>query len=40
MPTLPPADMGAPVSEIDTPALIVDLDALPRNLDTRSAAQR
>jgi D-serine deaminase-like pyridoxal phosphate-dependent protein len=28
----PPAEMGAPISEIDTPALIVDLDALDRNI--------
>jgi 3-hydroxy-D-aspartate aldolase len=37
MPTLPPADIGAPVSEIDTPALIVDLDALTRNLEKMAA---
>jgi D-serine deaminase-like pyridoxal phosphate-dependent protein len=40
MPTLPPADIGAPVSEIDTPALIVDLDALTRNLDKMAALAR
>jgi D-serine deaminase-like pyridoxal phosphate-dependent protein len=28
----PPAEIGAPVSEIDTPALIVELDALDRNI--------
>jgi 3-hydroxy-D-aspartate aldolase len=37
MPTLPPAEIGAPVSEIDTPALIVDLDALARNLEKMAA---
>jgi hypothetical protein len=26
MPSSPPAEIGAPLSEIDTPALIVDLD--------------
>lgn len=29
----PPARPGAPLSEVDTPALIVDLDAFDRNLD-------
>ena len=29
---LPPADIGTPVDEIDTPALVVDLDAFERNL--------
>lgn len=28
----PPAEIGAPVSDIDTPALIVELDALDRNI--------
>src|SRR6266540_3632410 len=28
----PPADIGAPVAEIETPALILDLDALDRNI--------
>ena len=28
----PPAEIGAPVADIDTPALIVDLDALDRNI--------
>jgi 3-hydroxy-D-aspartate aldolase len=37
MPTLPPAEIGAPVSAIDTPALIVDLDALTRNLENMAA---
>jgi hypothetical protein len=37
MPTMPPAEIGAPVSEIDTPALIVDLDALTRNLEKMAA---
>jgi D-serine deaminase-like pyridoxal phosphate-dependent protein len=29
---LPPAEIGAPVDDIDTPALVVDLDALDRNI--------
>src|SRR5262249_14793960 len=29
----PPARIGAPFSEIDTPALVLDLDAFERNLD-------
>jgi 3-hydroxy-D-aspartate aldolase len=29
----PPAEPGAPIGEIDTPALLLDLDALERNLD-------
>lgn len=32
MPSLPPAEIGARFSQIDTPALVVDLDALERNL--------
>jgi 3-hydroxy-D-aspartate aldolase len=28
----PPAEIGAPVDDIDTPALVVDLDALDRNI--------
>jgi len=36
----PPAEVGAPFSEIDTPALIVDLDAFERNLDTMAATVR
>ncbi len=31
--TRPPAEVGMPVAEIDTPALVVDLDAYERNLD-------
>ena len=34
MPHLPPAAPGMPMGEIDTPALIVDLDAFERNLRT------
>jgi 3-hydroxy-D-aspartate aldolase len=29
---LPPAEIGAPIADIDTPALVVDLDALDRNI--------
>jgi len=36
--SLPPAQIGAPLSEIDTPALIIDLDAFERNLDTMATA--
>src|SRR5262245_54042072 len=32
MPHRPPAEIGAPLSEVDTPALIVDLDAFEHNL--------
>jgi D-serine deaminase-like pyridoxal phosphate-dependent protein len=32
MPHRPPADIGAPLSEVDTPALIIALDAFERNL--------
>src|SRR5436305_1949470 len=38
MPSPPPAQIGAPVSEIDTPALIIDLDAFERNLDAMASA--
>ncbi|HZP79790.1 MAG TPA: DSD1 family PLP-dependent enzyme [Pseudolabrys sp.] len=34
----PPSTIGAPFTEIDTPALIIDLDAFERNLDTMAAA--
>lgn len=33
MTTRVPADVGAPVEEIDTPALVVDLDVYERSLD-------
>ena len=35
--TRPPADVGMRASEIDTPALVVDLDAYERNLDRMAA---
>lgn len=38
MPSPPPAQIGAPFSEIDTPALIIDLDAFERNLDAMASA--
>ncbi len=38
MTTRPPADVGMPVTEIDTPALVVDLDAYERNLDRMAAS--
>src|SRR5262249_28306911 len=30
--TPPPAEIGVPVAEVETPALIIDLDALDRNI--------
>ena len=36
--TRPPADVGTPVEEIDTPALVVDLDPYERNLDRMASA--
>jgi D-serine deaminase-like pyridoxal phosphate-dependent protein len=38
MPTLPPATPGMPLSEVDTPALLLDLDAFERNLKRMSEA--
>jgi 3-hydroxy-D-aspartate aldolase len=38
MTTRPPADIGMPVTEIDTPALVVELDAYERNLDRMAAS--
>jgi 3-hydroxy-D-aspartate aldolase len=32
MPSMSPAEIGAPFSEIDTPALVIDLDAMERNM--------
>jgi D-serine deaminase-like pyridoxal phosphate-dependent protein len=36
--TRPPAAVGMPVVEIDTPALVVDLDAYEHNLDRMAAS--
>jgi D-serine deaminase-like pyridoxal phosphate-dependent protein len=36
--TRPPADVGTPVEEIDTPALVIDLDPYERNLDRMARA--
>jgi len=36
--TRPPADVGMPAARIDTPALVVDLDAYERNLDRMARA--
>ena len=36
----PPAEPGAPVDEVDTPALLIDLDALEGNLDLMAALAR
>lgn len=38
MPKLPPAHPGMSLNEVDTPALLVDLDAFERNLATMAAA--
>ena len=38
MTTRPPADIGMPLAEVDTPALLVDLDAFEQNLDTLAQA--
>ena len=38
MTTRPPAEIGMPLDEVDTPALVVDLDAFERNL--RRLAER
>jgi 3-hydroxy-D-aspartate aldolase len=40
MSTLPPATIGMPLSEVDTPALLLDLDAFERNLDKMAAAAK
>ena len=40
MPPSPPAQPGDAVAAIDTPALVVDLDAFERNLDLMSNAVR
>ena len=40
MPLPPPATVGAPFSGIDTPALVIDLDAFERNLDAMAEACR
>jgi D-serine deaminase-like pyridoxal phosphate-dependent protein len=37
MPSPPPADIGAPLSAVDTPALLIDLDAMTRNLERMAA---
>ena len=36
----PPALPGMPEDEIDTPALLIELDAFERNLDTMAALTR
>ena len=33
-----PAQIGMPLSEVDTPALLLDLDAFERNLDKLTAS--
>jgi D-serine deaminase-like pyridoxal phosphate-dependent protein len=38
--TRPPADVGMAADQIDTPALLVDLDAYERNLDRMAASSR
>src|SRR5262245_18250753 len=36
----PPAEIGVPVAEVETPALIIDLDALDRNIAKMAALAR
>ena len=38
MPQLPPATPGMPLGDVDTPALLIDLDAFERNLKTMADA--
>ncbi len=38
MPPRPPAEIGAPLAEIETPALVIDLDLFERNLATMAEA--
>jgi len=38
MPTRPPAEIGMPLSDVDTPALLIDLDVFERNLQCMAAA--
>lgn len=40
MNTIPPATIGMPLAEVDTPALLLDLDAFERNLDKMAAAAK
>jgi D-serine deaminase-like pyridoxal phosphate-dependent protein len=40
MPQRPPARVGDPASDIDTPALVLDLDPFERNLDLMASAVR
>ncbi len=37
MTSLPPTEIGAPFSDIDTPALVIDLDAMERNMALMAA---
>ena len=37
MTTTPPAEIGMPLEEVDTPALLIDLDAFDRNIETLAA---
>ena len=40
MTTTPPAEIGMPLAEVDTPALLLDLDAFERNLDRMAKAAK
>jgi len=40
MPQMPPATAGQPLAQVDTPALIVDLDAFERNLERMAGFAR
>jgi D-serine deaminase-like pyridoxal phosphate-dependent protein len=38
--TLPPAEIGSPIAAVETPALVIDLDALERNIAKMAAFSR
>ena len=38
MTTMPPAEIGMALEDVDTPALLLDLDAFERNLDRMAKA--
>jgi D-threonine aldolase len=40
MPQMPPAAVGMPLAQVDTPALIIDLDAFERNLERMASFAR
>ena len=40
MPQMPPATAGMPLAQVDTPALVIDLDAFERNLERMASFVR